>query len=65
MIQVAVMKLGNLLGGWKFATNANFKHSIYKIMPDRPEKHRDMGCEYCYNLSVFGYLDCFLFLITL
>ena len=35
-------------------SNVKFQHSIFKIAPDRPKKHRDMGCEYLYTLySVF------------
>ena len=44
--QVRILKFGDLLGKWKFATNAKFHHNVSKIMPARPKKN--MGCEYQY-----------------
>ena len=44
--QATVLKFYDLLTGWKLATNAKFKNNISKIIPARPKKHRDIGCEY-------------------
>ena len=49
VFQATVLKFGDLLAGWKLATNAKFEHSISNIMPARPKKYRNMGNEYHYN----------------
>ena len=40
------LKFGDLLGGWKVATNAKFQHNnISKITPAGQKKHKDIGCD--------------------
>ena len=45
IFQAAVFKFGDLLGGWKLVINTKFQHNISKIMPARPQKHRDIDCD--------------------
>ena len=52
IFQATVLKFGDLLWGWKLATNTKFQHNISKITSARPKKHRDMGCEYHYSENV-------------
>ena len=33
------------------ATSAKFQLNISKMTPDRPEKHRDLECEYYYSIQ--------------
>ena len=49
IFQATVLKFGDLLAGWKLATNTKFQLNISKITSARPKKHRDMGCEYHYS----------------
>ena len=46
------LSFGDLLVEWKLVTNAKIKHNISKIMPARPKKNRDMGCEYHYSIML-------------
>ena len=41
VFQATVLKFGDLLAGWKLATN--FEHSISNIMPARPKKIQKHG----------------------
>ena len=52
IFQARFFKSGYLLGVWKLAINAQFQHKISKILPARPEKHRDMRCKYYYSKHV-------------
>ena len=45
------LKFGDLLAGWKLATNAKFQDTISKFMPARTKEHQDLGCEYHYSLQ--------------
>ena len=35
--KIIALKLDDLLGGWRLATNAKFQHNISKITPARPK----------------------------
>ena len=43
IIQVTVLKFGDLLAGWKLVTNAKFQHNISEIMPARPKNIQRHG----------------------
>ena len=48
IFQAAILKCGYVLEIGMLATNAKFQLNISIIMPARPKKHRNMGCEYHY-----------------
>ena len=48
--QIRVFKFSGKLALWKLWKNTKFQLIISKILPARPKKHRDMGCEYHYSM---------------
>ena len=45
ILEVTVLKFGDLLGEWMLATNVKFQYNISKNTPAR-QKTQGMGCEY-------------------
>ena len=37
------------MGSMKIMKNTQLQLNMSKIMPAKPKKHRDMGCEYHFN----------------
>ena len=44
--KVILRKFGDLLSGWKLATNAKFQPKSPKLPQQGQKKHQGLGCEY-------------------